>query len=121
MKVFQILNGLCHWDATSVCKNLKETKDRFAPTLIFAEAPDYVFEGWGFDSSKNGDARFVKPTPPEGWLYDDATGTFYREQPENIEKAPSVADQLTDIQEMSVDHEYRLTLLELGVTEDETV
>jgi hypothetical protein len=41
-------------------------------------APDYVFEGWGYDSRKTGDERFIKPRPPEGWAYDPETGTVYR-------------------------------------------
>lgn len=79
MKIFQILNGLCHWDATKVCPNIETTREKFPPTDIFVEAPDYVFEGWGFNAFKEGDERFVKPEPPEGWLYDDKTGTFYPE------------------------------------------
>ena len=80
------------------------------------EAPDNVFEGWGYL-----DGEFIKPTPPEGWLYDEATGCFYLEGedppplPEPIlepEQVPTLAD---DLMTMAVDHEYRLTILELGV------
>jgi len=42
-------------------------------------APDYVFEGWGYDAREEGDARFIKPCPPEGWVYDPETGTVCRE------------------------------------------
>lgn len=42
-------------------------------------APDYVFEGWGYDARKEGDERFIKPRPPDGWKYDDASGAIYRE------------------------------------------
>jgi hypothetical protein len=41
-------------------------------------APDYVFEGWGYDARKVGDERFIKPRPPCGWAYDPETGTVYR-------------------------------------------
>ena len=41
-------------------------------------APDYVFEGWGYDARREGDARFLRPMPPEGWKYDAESGTFYR-------------------------------------------
>lgn len=41
-------------------------------------APDYVFEGWGYDTRREGDARFLRPLPPDGWAYDDKSGTFYR-------------------------------------------
>jgi hypothetical protein len=77
MKIFQVLNGICHWDATKVHPTLADTVGKYAPDIVFVEAPDYVFEGWGYLGGE-----FVQPTPPEGWLYDAGTGTFY---PENGE------------------------------------
>lgn len=81
MKVFQVTNGICHWDATPVHPTLDSTAGRYAPDIMFVEAPDYVFEGWGYDEAAEGDARFIKPTPPEGWAYDDETGSFYQLNP----------------------------------------
>ena len=78
-KVFQIMSGLCHWDATHQFPTLESTKGRFAPNIVFVEAPDYVFEGWGFDEQADGEERFIKPEAPDGWVYDDETGTFYPE------------------------------------------
>lgn len=74
MKIFQIFNGFCHWHTPF--KSLEETKG-FPKDCIFVEAPDYVQEQWGFDETKEGDERFIHPEPPEGWAYDDETGTFY--------------------------------------------
>lgn len=91
-KIIQVLNGVCHWDATVQFPTLEATKGRFAPNIVFVEAPDYVFEGWGFDALAEGDARFIKPTVPEGWLYDDETGTFYRE--EDIQQQPTQLDRI---------------------------
>lgn len=79
MKVFQIFEGLCHWDATPEFPTLEDTVGRFAPDIVFVEAPDYVFEGWGYDETAQGDNRFIQPVPPEGWLYDTKSGTFYKE------------------------------------------
>lgn len=79
MKVFQIIYGFCHWDASSVLRRAADAVGRFPESDLFVDAPDRVFEGWGFDSSLEGDARFIQPIPPEGWLYDEGTGTFYRE------------------------------------------
>lgn len=78
-KVFQIENHFCYWDATRDIPDLEYAASHYAPDIHFVIAPDYVFEGWGFDETKEGDERFIKPTPPEGWLYDDETGTFYEE------------------------------------------
>lgn len=77
MKIFMILNGYCHWDATAQVATLDEAHQRFAPDMEFVEAPEWVFEGWGYSPDAEGDSRFIKPIPPEGWVYDDATGTMY--------------------------------------------
>lgn len=77
MKIFQIVSGFCHWDATNQLKNLAYAVANFPATDLFVEAPDFVFEGWGYDPLATGDARFIKPEAPEGWCYDDKTGTFY--------------------------------------------
>ncbi len=79
MKVFQIVSNVCYWDATRQFPNVESTVGCFPPDLLFVEAPDYVFEGWGYDPEAQEDGRFVQPTPPEGWLYDRETGTFYQE------------------------------------------
>ena len=76
MKIFQIVNGFCHWQTPF--RSLEETKG-FPSDCIFVEAPDYVNEQWGFDDTKEGDERFIRPEPPEGWIYDEDTGTFYPE------------------------------------------
>jgi len=96
MKIFQILNGFCHWDATEVLPSAEEAEQRFAADMMFVEAPAYVFEGWGYDDTQEGDARFVKPTPPEGWLYDDLTGTFYREDCPPPSAVHDIWDELAD-------------------------
>ena len=79
MKIFQILNAVCHWDATKLHPTLNSTLGRYAANIVFVEAPDFVFEGWGYDASAEGDARFIPPETPKGWLYDDRSGTFYPE------------------------------------------
>lgn len=77
MKIFQIFKGFCHWDATYKHPTLKSTEGLYTSDIIFVEAPDYVFEGWGFNEDAEDEARFIQPTPPEGWVYDEKTGTFY--------------------------------------------
>lgn len=74
MKIFQIVNGFCHWQTPF--QSLSETSG-FPADCIFVEAPDYVNEQWGFDNTKEGDERFIRPEAPEGWDYDEASGTFY--------------------------------------------
>ena len=104
MKTFQILRGFCHWDATRKYPNVKDTEGKYAPGIVFVEAPDYVREGWGYDGTKEGDERFIQPTPPEGWLYDLETGTFYPEGEIAPSKIPTDADIINIL---------------LGVSEDE--
>ena len=104
MKIFQILDGWCHHDCSREFPNIQSTVGKFHPSIVFVEAPDYVFEGWAFDATKEGNDRFIKPEAPEGWLYDDVTGTFYSEN----ETAPSAQPTNSEI----------LDAL-LGVSEDE--
>lgn len=85
MKVFQVVGGMCHW--CTPFKSVGETIGKFPADCLFVEAPDYVHESWGYRGDKDEDGnelpiedRFIKPTPPEGWLYDDETGTFYPEE-----------------------------------------
>ena len=76
MKIFQTRKGFCVKDISATAKRI----DVFQiPALQAVEAPDFVFEGWGYDAAKAGDDRFIKPEVPEGWRYDDRSGTFYKE------------------------------------------
>lgn len=92
-KIFQVVNGMCHW--LTPFKSVGETVGKFPADCLFVEAPDYVHESWGYqekDKDGNGlpyEERFIKPTAPEGWLYDDETGTFYPEEEKavRLEKA----------------------------------
>ena len=109
MKVFQITSGFCRYDATHLYLNAEEAAKHYSPDTLWVDAPDLVFEGWGYDETAEGDARFIKPTPPDGWAYDDATGTFYPLNPE-----PSEPTEEDDINQMLVDHELRISMLEIG-------
>ena len=112
MKIFQIISALCWWDATSTVHTIDEAREMFPPDCLFVEAPDYVFEGWGFDEHADGDARFIRPEAPEGYLYDEATGTFYPAD------APSESEQLAATVEamraMLAEAEARLAALNGG-------
>lgn len=102
MKIFQILNNMCHWDATRMHPTLESTVGKYAPNIVFVEAPDYVFESWGYDESAEGDERFIQPTPPDGWLYDEATGTFYPE-----DELPGVPEtEPTELEQLRADVDY---------------
>lgn len=77
MKIFQIVGNICHYEMTHLYPSAIVARTKYPATTQIEEAPDYVFEGWGFNPNENGDARFIRPTTPEGWEYDEATGTFY--------------------------------------------
>jgi hypothetical protein len=95
MQIFQIFAGVAHYKTkyTSLSEILPGT---FPPDVLFVEAPDNVREGWGYINGE-----FVRPTPPEGWLYDDATGTFYLEN----ELPPS---QLPTIEKLLAEQDQRI-------------
>lgn len=104
MKIFQILNNFCYWDATLIHPTLESTKDLYAPEILFVEAPDYVFEHWGFDETKEGDERFIKPTAPEGWYYEEATGCFRKEKIEEelLLEEPNEEEFISSLEAMSI-------------------
>lgn len=79
MKIFQIKDGFCYCDLTPKHQTIENTYNRYPKDILIVEAPDWVFEGFGYNYLAEGDERFVKPTPPEGFLYDEGTGTFYHE------------------------------------------
>lgn len=110
MKIIQIFDGLCYWDATSRHPTLESTVGKYSPEVTFVEAPDNVFEGWGYDETASGDARFIKPTPPKGWLYDWETGTFYPEDTPKPGTQPTVEEQI----QAAIDA-YTLELIEGGL------
>lgn len=76
MKVMEMKDGYCFSDITFASKRHDLSK---VDGLMFIEAPDFVFPGWGYDATQEGDLRFIKPIPPSGWNYDDDTGSFYKE------------------------------------------
>lgn len=77
MKLFIIFNYQCYNDITRLYRTLEDAKAHYDSKTVIVEAPDYVFENWGYDETKEGNARFIQPEPPEGWIYDPDTGTFY--------------------------------------------
>ena len=119
MKVFQILGGFCHWDATEVLGKAENAVGRFSEDVIFVDAPDYVCEGWGYDALAEGDERFIRPTAPEGWLYDDVTGTFYPDgsvKPSELQKTPSqLAEENMALRKKNAELEEAVTSLQLAL------
>lgn len=93
MKIFQIVSAMCWWDATATVHSVVVAKEMFPPTDLFVEAPDYVFEGWGYDEHAEGDARFVRPEVPDGYEYDEGTGTFAPVELRTMAKAAEQTDE----------------------------
>ncbi len=85
MKVFQIENGICYWDATQQFPTKQSTVGYFPPSVEFVETPDYVMEGWEY---KNGQP--IKPAELEGWSYNESTGQWYDPNAQYIEPEPEL-------------------------------
>lgn len=96
MKIFQIVGNLCYYDATPIHQTLADTAGKYPPDVLFVEAPDYVFEGWGYDDTKDGAERFIQPTPPEGWMYNPETGGFEPINP------PEQSDEISDSEALAI-------------------
>lgn len=117
MKVMQIVNGICYSDITRKFPTVQSTIGFFPTDILFVETPDYVFEGWGYDHTKEGDDRFIKPTAPEGWLYDDATGTFYEEGTTAPSKQPTQTEITSALQEQVAAQAQQLKSYEECISE----
>lgn len=81
----------------------------FSPDMVFVEAPDYVFEGWGFDEHAEGDARFIRPEVPDGYKYDEGTGTFYTDDAKN--EAETLTETIEQMRAMLAEAESKLAAL----------
>lgn len=108
MKWLQIKDGFVYADVSYMTENIRKAA---AQSIEVVSAPDNIFPGWGYDEDASGDARFIKPTAPEGWIYDDSTGTFY--DPDLTVDTSSESVSTDDLLEMIVDLEYRLTVLDM--------
>lgn len=84
MKIFQIINNECYWDATAQFPTVESTEGRFPPADLFVEAPDYVQEGWGYVNGK-----FIEPEPP---AEDESTPT----QLDRVEAQVTYTAMMTD-------------------------
>lgn len=115
MKVFLIFKGFCYNNLTPLYPNAETARKFYSPDTLIVDAPDYVFESWGYDETKEGDERFIRPTPPDGWKYDEGTGTFY---PENELPPSKQSTPEDDVNAMLIDHELRIMDLELGISEE---
>ena len=113
-KVFQIVDQICYWDATKQFPTIEDTFGKFPPDVKFVTAPDYVFEGWGYDESSSD--PWIKPTPPEGWLYDEETGTFYMENPP--EELKPVDQRIAELK-ATVEEQQAIIDAMLGVAAEE--
>ena len=98
MKVFQIVGDWCYNDMTPQYPTLADTVGRFAPDVVIVEAPDKVFEGWGYDETKEGDERFIQPVPDEGWSYDAESGTYYPTGTTPPSKVPTSEQRITTLE-----------------------
>ena len=99
MKIFQITDNICYYNATSIHPTLADTVGKYPPDVLFVEAPDFVFEGWGYDDTKEGDERFIQPTPPDGWVYNPETGGF---KPINPIDPPEPSDEISDSEALAI-------------------
>lgn len=75
MKVFLIKGRFCHEDVTERFASAAAAEREY-PYCVFAEAPDFVYPGWGYDETVDGDERFIRPGTPDGYRYDDGCGCF---------------------------------------------
>lgn len=69
MKIFQVENDICFWDATEQFPTLESTIGKFPPEVTFVEAPDYVYEGWLYING-----QFIRPSNKSSAKFLDEKG-----------------------------------------------
>ena len=97
MKVFEIENGhLKCW--LRKFQNIEEARKYIAPSIEMVEAPDYVYTTWGYDPSKTGDARFIKPetNQGDGWVYNEENGSFWNPEAQRESERRRLHSETTD-------------------------
>lgn len=77
MKLFQIVDNVVFYEMTSLYADIHDARKHYDSTIQIEEAPNEVFVGWGFDPSKSGDDRFIKPVPGDGLAYNPDTGEIW--------------------------------------------
>ena len=77
MKVVQIHNGQVYHDLSYKYSSAVEASKFYSSEILIVDAPNYVFPGWGYNPSLDGDNKFIKPTVPEDMKYDEQTGTVW--------------------------------------------
>ena len=108
MKIFQIVDNFVHYDMTHLYSSVEVARSKYPATVQIVEAPDYVFEGWGFNPNENGDDRFIRPTAPEGWEYDEATGTFREKNYEQHQKIREIQAQIDSVKAELDSTDYKI-------------
>lgn len=111
MKIVQVSDYFVTKDLTEFYSTIESARyDHAFETIL--EAPDYVFPGWIYDSSRPSPGCFIKPAVPDGWAYDDESGTFY-----NLN--PVVETRLPTKTELHYDHlnlNFSLAMLDSGLS-----
>ena len=95
MKIFDIREGRTHHHYLEY-SSIEETVGRYSPDIVFVEAPDWVYEGYGYDPTKTGDERFIRPELPEGWEYDEQGNPWDPERFRSAERKELHAETTDD-------------------------
>lgn len=94
-KVVEIVNGRVHREYPRF-STAEEAYSVYAPNLIFVDAPDNVWPGFGFDPDRAGDARFIRPPLSEGWVYDENNHPWNPEAHRKAERTSMHASTTND-------------------------
>lgn len=79
MKVVEIVDNTVH-KVYEQYASLAEARQYYASNIHLEEAPDDVFEGWGFNPNVSGDARYAKPSLLDGFEFDENGNIWHPER-----------------------------------------
>ena len=95
MKVFEIVNGVCFKEYPEY-SSASEASKNYAPNIQFVDAPDNVWTGYGFDPTKAGDSRFIRPELSDGWVYDENGNPWNPEEQRAVERIGKHSETTND-------------------------
>ncbi len=95
MKVFDVVDNRIHCEYPQF-SDLEQAYRSYPRTVTMVEAPDWVREGFGYDPSKEGDERFIRPELSEGWVWNDNGNPWNPEETRISERTRLHAETTND-------------------------
>lgn len=95
-KVFDVIDNRLHHYYPEYA-SVEETIGLYADNIVFVEAPDWCYEGYGYFPEAEGDDRFIRPALPEGMVYDQNGNPTDPESYRRVEREALISQADADL------------------------